>query len=192
MLHSIDTEFWDRGRRHPIELISLGIQSSDGRSYYAVNKDFNWHTIDRARLVGDDTPEWLKKNVYPHLAHPDEPLKNVTKTHGEMRQDLLLYFKNDPSPEFWGYYADWDWLLFVHIFGLMVGGPPPNFPQLCLDVEQERLSMGLPKSFYPKQATTEHNALNDARWTMDCVQAIMAEKKRRGPALDTEAKDSVE
>ena len=49
----IDLEFIERGHRHPIDLISIGIVSSDGREYYAVSTEFNPRHAS----------QWVKDNV---------------------------------------------------------------------------------------------------------------------------------
>jgi len=89
------------------------------------------------------------------------------------------------QPEFYAYYADYDWVLFCSIFGRMID-LPDGFPMYCRDLKQSiddlaiKFSEGsIPEqSFkeclenlkirpdYPKQAK-EHNALDDARWNKD-------------------------
>lgn len=166
MYYVIDTEFLDRGRQFPVQLISLGVVSQDGRTYYAVDSEFNWKNA---------TP-WLKENVKPNLAHPHTgkiPLKNVK----EIREDLNAFLAQDDSPVFFGYFADWDWLLFCHIWGGMLK-TPTKFPHLCMDIEQERRSFGFPKGIYPTQVSTEHNALNDALWSKDCLDTVLLYKQK--------------
>lgn len=85
-------------------------------------------------------------------------------------------FKN---VEFYGYYSDYDWVVFCCLFGKMVD-LPKGFPMYCIDLKQEldriqEIKFGLTlykgslandiKTLpnYPKQ-TNEHNALSDARW----------------------------
>lgn len=78
------------------------------------------------------------------------------------------------TPEFYGYFADYDWVAFCWLFGKMID-LPTGFPKYCIDLKQEldriqkfyvdRYKAGNLKDFtnYPKQ-TNEHNALADARW----------------------------
>ncbi len=87
-------------------------------------------------------------------------------------------------PEFYGYYSDYDWVLFCSLFGKMID-LPEGFPMYCFDLKQEldRKVMNSgncidKKSFYkhleyckklenyPKQ-TKEHNAIFDAIWNRD-------------------------
>jgi hypothetical protein len=85
---------------------------------------------------------------------------------------------NRYSPKFYGYYSDYDWVVFCWLFGKMVD-LPNGFPQYCIDLKQEmdrkallyfkdrsleqNISYIKNRDDYPKQ-TNEHNALADARW----------------------------
>ena len=83
------------------------------------------------------------------------------------------------APEFYGYYCDYDWVVFCWLFGKMID-LPKGFPMYCIDLKQEldriqkiKFGLNLYKGSlandiktlpnYPKQ-TNEHNALADARW----------------------------
>ena len=84
------------------------------------------------------------------------------------------------KPEFYGYYSDYDWVVFCWLFGKMID-LPKGFPMYCRDLKQHideilrRPVIGgsifgykniddLKNDYnYPKQ-TNEHNALSDARW----------------------------
>lgn len=149
MKYFLDTEFYEHDKT--IELLSIGIVTEDGREYYAeTGLALEW-------LVKGNCPDdWLKANVVPHFTGEntldDEALKST-----------LLQFC-DPSaygkPEFWGYYADYDWVVFCWLFGRMID-LPKGFPMYCRDVKQWADTLGNPR--LPKQETTEHNALTDAR-----------------------------
>lgn len=95
---------------------------------------------------------------------------------------------------FYGYYADYDWVVFCWLFGKMID-LPKGFPMYCIDLKQilDDKANALPNTYitntitektfsystlksklkyikkhshYPKQ-TNEHNALADARWNQD-------------------------
>lgn len=90
----------------------------------------------------------------------------------------------DNTPiEFYGYYADYDWVVFCWLFGRMID-LPTGFPMYCIDLKQildekaletycnngtlnsekdlnKRIDYLKTLSDYPKQ-TNEHNALSDA------------------------------
>lgn len=96
-------------------------------------------------------------------------------------------------PEFYAYYADYDWVLFCSLFGRMID-LPKGFPKYCIDLKQmmdekairyddhfmsgkedlkTRLSYLKNKTNYPKQEN-EHNALDDAKWNKRLHEFIVS------------------
>lgn len=143
MTYFIDTEFIESGPNKPIHLISIGIVSETGNEYYAVNSECPF----------EEANEWVAANVLPHInASHGIPLSKI-------REDLISFCGD--TPVFWGYYADYDWVVFCQIFGTMVD-LPKGWPRYCRDIKQWCDSLGNPK--LPLQLSTEHNALNDARY----------------------------
>lgn len=49
---------------------------------------------------------------------------------------------------------------------------PKGFPMYCRDIKQWADDLGNPK--LPEQASTEHNALADARWNREAWQFLAA------------------
>jgi 3'-5' exoribonuclease Rv2179c-like domain len=157
----LDTEFIERGPQYPIQLISIGIVCENGKEFYAQSSDYDPATAS----------EWIKANVFPHL----EPIgKNVpAKAIAEQIESFVEMnslknsdgskSKYDSGPEFWGYYADYDWVVFCQLFGAMID-LPKGWPMYCRDLKQWCDMVGNPK--LPKQASDEHNALKDAQWNM--------------------------
>lgn len=159
MRYFLDCEFHESGYGRPIELISLALVCDDGREFYAVAGD-GW---DR-----NDVSDWLKENVLPHLhtcsCNMDVPGSvEIVGPRGEIAKKLTAFIKNDSADkvEIWGYYADYDWVLFCQLFGRMID-LPKHFPWICLDIKQRSIELGNPK--LPKQASQAHNALADARY----------------------------
>ena len=94
-------------------------------------------------------------------------------------------------PEFYAYYADYDWVLFCSLFGTMMD-LPKGFPMYCNDLKQtlddkanilsvfqnekcptfekaiEYITSSKP---FPKQ-TNEHNALRDAKWNFELYKFL--------------------
>lgn len=147
MKYFIDTEFIERGAHHPIDLISIGVVAEDGREYYAISSEFD----------PDDASDWVSANVLTQLS-PDEwrNAKKLTMIAAEIRS-----FVGDDKPEFWAYYADYDWVVFCQMFGAMID-LPKGWPMYCRDIKQLCDDLGTPK--LPEQGKGEHNALADARW----------------------------
>lgn len=144
MKYFLDTEFIEAGYKHPLELLSIGIVSADDRMFYAENSEANL----------EHAGEWVKTNVLPKF-------KGLGFTRQEIKDKIIEFVGNDPAPEFWAYYADYDWVVFCQIFGTMVD-LPKNFPMWCRDIKQFCSDMGNPQ--LAEQVEGEHNALDDAMW----------------------------
>lgn len=183
MRYWFDTEFVERGPRHPVELVSIGIVAEDGRELYAQV----WDGLSAA--INHD---WVRENVVPHLTHmtlaiekpatakrrpvlnlrtcdhdslavhPDCPWRSLETLAGDIRAfcDPETYGK----PEFWAYYADYDWVVLCQVFGTMID-LPKGWPMYCRDLKQLAVMLGNPK--LPEQGKGEHHALADARWNRE-------------------------
>jgi len=164
--------------RHYIDLISIGIVSDDGREYYAVSKEYNFNKAD----------SWVKQNVILPIYKAQNPaikeqfsFKGFHKIVGKSLETIkkeILQFIGKGRPDFYGYFCDYDWVLFCSIFGRMVD-LPGNWPMFCRDIHQMRLDADLSdvwKSANAPDPTGEHNALIDARWNRDLYYKIINEK----------------
>lgn len=174
MLYFLDTEFIENGQT--IDLISIGIVAEDGREFYAVSKAFN-----RVTAFGN---EWLVENVLPHLPIKDFSGNTLTLASfsedyshpawmslTEIRDGILAFIGEDPAPEFWSYFADYDWVVFCWIFGRMVD-LPRGFPMYCNDLRQ--LMNHYPNVTKPDSSVDEHHALADARWNKQFYELLSA------------------
>jgi hypothetical protein len=90
------------------------------------------------------------------------------------------------EPEFYAYYADYDWVVFCSLFGRMID-LPKGFPMYCIDLKQmlDEKASAIPYGYdkelglkslklsdkYPKQ-TNEHNALADAKWNYELYKFL--------------------
>jgi len=147
----LDTEFNEDGKT--IELISIALVSEKLEMYYAVSADFNESRIWR-------TNPWVAQNVLPQLDGEDRIPR------AQIRDDIkdLVLFRD--KPEFWGYFADYDWVVFCQLFGKMID-LPKGMPMYCNDLKQLMRERGIRKEALPSQDGQEHNALYDARWVRD-------------------------
>lgn len=148
----LDTEFNEDGKT--IELISIALVSEDGREWEWVSSEF-----DEAKCN-----DWVKQNVLPHLPPPAKrfPRYIIARVLAE-----IVLLDSGPNPEFWGYFADYDWVVLCQLYGAMVS-LPKGFPHLCYDLKQLMKFMGYTKEELPKQPEgTLHSALADARWNRD-------------------------
>lgn len=147
----LDTEFIERGPKYPVTLISIGVVDERGGKFYAVSSDFR----------EEDCSDWVKANVLPHLGDtPRLPLADIAI----LVREWVDVQCEGAKPEFWGYYADYDWVVTAQMFGTMLD-LPKGWPMYCRDLKQLCDSKGNPK--LPEQSSTEHNALADAEWNRD-------------------------
>lgn len=188
----LDTEFIEDGKT--IDLISIGIVSEDGRSFYAQN----------AECVFDKASDWVWRNVFPHLGHFDMHgrrscavrhetydsglghryiNKCTTKvddpcpwsTRSEIAKAVLEFCPVDDhnKPEFWGYFADYDWVAFCQLFGPMIA-LPKGYPMYCNDLKQ--LSKESGNIELPKPEVEVHHALVDAEWVKESYLYVMSKR----------------
>lgn len=140
-----DTEFIENGKT--IDLISIGAVREDGRRFYAENLECD---LGRASV-------WVRENVLPHLSDGQSRM-----TRAEIASALVEFAGE--KPEFWAYYADYDWVVLCQLFGTMME-LPEGWPKFCLDVKQFAFTLGNPR--LPKQTGVEHSALADAVWVRE-------------------------
>ena len=146
-----DTEFIEDGKT--IDLISIGMVREDGKTLYLESGE-----CDRAKAS-----EWVKENVFPHLTGPLVSRDTIARQ--------VKLFSGD-SPEFWAYYADYDWVVLCQLFGTMMD-LPSGWPMFCRDLRQAVDGIGIE---LPAQETTTHNALADALWLRDCAVWLASEQ----------------
>jgi len=144
-----DTEFIEDGKT--IDLLSIGLVREDGHYYYAENAE-----CDRSKAGS-----WVKKNVLPYLTG-----KN-SFTRAEIATDIRKFAWT--KPEFWAYYADYDWVALCQLYGTMMD-LPEGWPMFCMDVKQLCVMRGNPT--LPRQRGTLHHALEDARWVREAWEYL--------------------
>lgn len=166
MKYFLDAEFHEDGKT--IELISIAIVCEDGRELYMENTDYDW----------SKSTEWLLENVKPNLWGKRGYDSEITRTANQFNRDggiggiatLMEIARTiarfvDPEtygkPEFWGYYAAYDWVLLCQLFGKMID-LPKGWPMYINDIKsfQEVLK---PELTFVKPHEDNHHALNDAR-----------------------------
>jgi len=153
MRYWFDTEFIEDCRT--IDLLSIGMVAEDGRELYLENAEADHSRAD----------PWVQEHVLTHLTGKDEVSRQ------EMAEKIRAFC--DPvtygQPEFWAYYADYDWVALCQLFGRMID-LPPAWPMYCRDIKQEADRLGNPK--LPEQGKGEHHALSDARWNYEAWEFL--------------------
>lgn len=180
MRYYLDTEFLDDAVIRTVELISLALVCEDGRELYLVNSEF-----DRSRA--DD---WLNANVMPqlpkcvcpgsgtldHLGHTNPDC--LWRTRAQMRDAVAAFILVEPKEEIeiWAYFASYDWLCLVQLFGKMIE-LPKHFPWLVNDLKTWAKHIGYTGKFRDLLPDSGHHiALEDARWNRD-VHKILLERQ---------------
>lgn len=180
MRYFYDWEFVERGPGNTTAPLSCGIVAEDGRELYQQFYDGLQPAVRN---------DWVRENVLPHLEKKFWTVEKVMYLHGTVQRLKLdticpeysdpvwvwydettrwrdtLYAFMDPEkfgkPELWGYYADYDHVLFAQSFGKM-GDLPPDFPMYTNDLKQLSVMLGDPE-LPPLPDSREHHALDDAR-----------------------------
>lgn len=174
----LDTEFIEDGKT--IDLISIGLCCEDGRQLYLQNaecqfsqaSDWVWRNVFPHLLHFDMHG---RRACNPQNVSCDSGLGRRTitactsatdrscpwATRSEIRDKVLEFCATDKygKPEFWGYYADYDWVAFCQLFGPMVA-LPKGFPMYCRDIKQLADQLGDVR--LPKPEVEIHHALVDA------------------------------
>jgi hypothetical protein len=176
MRYFLDTEFIEDGKT--IDLLSIGIVADDGREFYAESTEAD---LSRAS-------EWVAAHVLPSLHLPNcdggyPATTCVATSRAEIAADILAFCDSERygTPEFWGYYADYDWVALCQLFGTMMD-LPKGWPMYCRDLRQwaDQLDITGDLDGYVN-STGEHHALADAHFNAaayDFLEA-RANKKRR-------------
>lgn len=193
-------------RRHFIDLISIALVCEDGTKYYALCSEFDlkkawrdaWLREHVLRNIHSELLSKVSTNQREHFRDMEpftlKTMYTILSLYGKTREEILSEvrkFISDGRPVFYGYYCDYDWVLFCSLFGRMID-LPEGYPMYCIDLKQEidnlakkcfQLGVGthsegdkknfpsVPQALewlkesplYPAQSN-EHNALADAIW----------------------------
>ena len=178
-------------KRHFIDLISIGIVCEDGREYYAISKEFNYKDADEwvqknvimpilKEEIGKFNNKAARMGIGTSLSLDLSAITVIQKFKGKTNEQIAREIRDFVFPtendvkfiiengniEFWGYYADYDWVVFCSLFGRMID-LPKGFPMYCKDIKQLMDETGLGvewKRSHCPDPNGEHNALIDARW----------------------------
>lgn len=182
----LDTEFheFENCGIDTIELISIGITDSHDRDFYQISNEFDiraaweneWLRYNVLEGVFNDLQERYVKdhpsNVSNTFLFNEKNLRLFIYTYGKTRSEiktLLIDYIGNVTPVFWGYYCDYDWVVFCWLFGRMID-LPKRFPMFCLDLKQVMYQYALSKEWkreFCPDPENAHNALVDAKWNKD-------------------------
>lgn len=177
----LDTEFSEDG--WTIDLISIALVSETGQEFYRQNASADLRAAN----------QWVRDNVIPrlwpcpqnipgprHIYGPCVDPTCVWRPRRKIADELLRWVlqqcteRASPGLEFWGYYADYDWVALCQLFGRMVD-LPSGWPMYCRDLKQLADDLGNP--LLPAEGKNEHNALSDARWNRLAHEFLMQHER---------------
>jgi len=185
----VDTEFFDNG--WTIDLISIGIVSSDGREYYAQHSDFSYNPY-LTQFISENT-KWVKDNVFPYLRvcsgdvsgfieetkkgllnAPNENHSGVGRcyksdcpwrTHEELKNEIgdFMDAEEHGKPELIGWCSGYDFVALCQLFGTMMD-LPSKWPHYIRDLQYLLDVQYISDDELPQQDGNAHNALDDAHY----------------------------
>lgn len=167
-----DTEF--TGLSKDTTLISLGMISENGRTFYAEFNDYNKKQVD----------DWIKENVITHLRFGSDYswIPIIDFEHYEMkcsryeaRNALYEWLSQFESIELWSDCLAYDWVLFCDLFGGAMT-IPKNVYYIPFDIATLMKTKGIDpdvnREEYSGIQGTKHNALHDAKVIKACYEKI--------------------
>ncbi len=190
-----DTEFIEDGKT--IDLISIGIVT-EGRTLYLQNSecdfskasDWVWRNVfphllhfdmrgkrmcePRRESYDSGLGTRIHLSCHPLSTKPEPPCPWANLR--EIRDQVLIFCEPEKygKPEFWGYFADYDWVALCQLFGSMIN-LPKGFPMYCRDIKQWADQLGDVR--IPKPEQQIHHALADAMWVEEAHKFLTAHEQ---------------
>lgn len=171
-----DTEF--TGLHQNTTLISIGLISECGRTFYAELTDFDKSQID----------EWLQKNVIENLLLNEETQginsgscsgNDWTFKGTKENVSLLLanWFTQFESVEIWSDCLSYDWVLFNQLFGHAFNIPKNVYYipfDICTLFYAKGIDPDISREEFAKMSenSVKHNALWDAKVIRECFKTL--------------------
>jgi len=164
-----DTEF--TGLHQNTTLISIGLVSECGKTFYAEFTDYDKTQVD----------EWLQNNVINNLNIPDDDgiqLLNTFKGDKEyIKEKLEVWLSQFEQIEMWSDCLSYDWVLFNQIWGHAFN-IPKNIYYIPFDLSTLLLCYGYNPDLSRKEFSgldeINHNALSDAKMIRMCYNKIVS------------------
>jgi hypothetical protein len=166
-----DTEF--TGLRQRTTLISIGLISDDGRTFYAELNDYDGSQID----------DWLRDNVLAHLRFLEtRSTPKLDLEHHAMKGDryavsasLREWLAQWDKVVMWSDCLAYDWVLFCELFGGAMD-IPSNVYYIPMDLSTLLYAKGVDPDVSREDLAeitgAKHNALHDAKVIRACVRAL--------------------
>lgn len=140
---------------------SKGINIGEGMTYKSLKQLINKYGKTN-KQIAQEIVEFtnVKEKEYPTKCQCQERVtcydcEEVSKFNNSL----------DDNVEFYGYYSDYDWVVFCQLFGTMME-LPKGFPMFAFDIQQQIEEYKIDKEQLLKEVpqVNIHNSLDDARW----------------------------
>ena len=164
-----DSEF--TGLHQNTTLISIGLVSECGKTFYAEFNDYDSSQVD----------DWLRKNVIEKLRYngTSQFLYNVDGnisykgTSENIKEKLVIWLAQFENVEMWSDCLSYDWVLFCQLFGHAFNIPDNVYYipfDICTLFKAEGIDPDISREGYSELKATadKHNALWDARVIKEC------------------------
>lgn len=166
-----DTEF--TGLHQNTTLISIGLISECGKTFYAELTDYDKSQVD----------DWINQNVISNLTMTEANnaafldswrLVADIKT---VKEALLLWFEQFEEVEIWSDCLSYDWVLFNQIFGHAFNIPKNIYYipfDICTLFKQKGIDPDISREEFSdmKNESQKHNALWDAKVIKRCFELL--------------------
>lgn len=168
-----DTEF--TGLHQKTTLISIGLISEDGRTFYAEFYDY-----DKAQVN-----EWIQENVIAHLRF-EQPVSMPTMdyehhvmkgSHISVASMLYDWLSQWDRVEMWSDCLAYDWVLFCNLFGGAMDAPKNVYYipfDICTLMQVKGVDPDVKREEFAGMAGSKHNALHDAKVIRACYEKLVA------------------
>lgn len=169
-----DTEF--TGLHQNTTLISIGLVSEDGRTFYAELNDYDISQID----------EWLETNVIKNLLFDggfrkeDDALSvNMCGSDYQVKDALQMWLKQFETVEIWSDCLSYDWVLFNQLWGHAFEIPKNVYYipfDICTAFKLKGIDPDISREKYSGLESgkdRKHNALWDAMVIKACYEKLM-------------------
>lgn len=172
-----DTEF--TGLHKDTTLISIGLISEDGKTFYAELNDYDKSQVD----------EWLQENVIQNLMyHKNETLiikqpacwsKDYVIKHNKenVAKALKSWLSQWDKVEIWSDCLSYDWVLFNDLFGHAFNIPSNVYYipfDICTLFTLRNIDPDINREEFAGIEGSKHNALHDAKVIKACYEKLMS------------------
>ena len=179
--------YWDSefsGLHQNTTLISIGLISECGKSFYAELTDYDKSQIDewlQENVINNLTLDYLKSDI-DNSGVTDETDKNHIKykgTKSHLKVELEKWFSQFEEIEMWSDCLAYDWVLFNSIFGTAFD-IPKNILYIPFDISILFYTKGINPDINReifidlKENNQKHNALWDAVVIKKCYEKLMS------------------